>query len=177
MALILSAPTTTTFLYRPLSISAAPVVTPYRKPEQAASRSNPKAFLAPTLSQIILAVAGNNMSGVTVQQITQSISAGSMPRFLHSSITAGAPRSELPFPSPFKIRRSETPVLVRIHSSLVSTIFSRSKFVSLSSGTYPPTAVMAAVILLIKRVLMKKVRKSSEKKPEAVSLQLAAYGN
>jgi len=55
---------------------------------------------------------------------------------------------EVASPSPFKILLSETPVLVLIHSSLVSTIFSRSKLVSLSSGTYPPTAVMAAVIFL-----------------------------
>src|SRR5690606_24591560 len=101
MALILSAPTTTTFLYRPLSISAVPVVTPNRKPEQAAFKSKPQAFLAPILSQIIFAVAGNIISGVTVQQIKQSISLGSIPLLRQSSCTAGAPISDVANPFPF----------------------------------------------------------------------------
>ena len=46
-------------------------------------------------------------------------------------------------------RLSVMPVRVRIHSSLVSTIFSRSKLVSLSSGTHPLTAVIAAVNVCI----------------------------
>jgi hypothetical protein len=58
-----------------------PVVKPYKNPEQAAFKSNPKAFVAPILSQIIFAVAGNIISGVTVQQIRQSISLGSIPLF------------------------------------------------------------------------------------------------
>src|SRR6185503_1610388 len=149
MALILSAPTTTTFLYRPLSINMVPVDNPYKNPEQAAFKSKPKAFVAPILSQIIFAVAGKSISGVTVQQIRQSISFGSIPLLWQSSSTAGAPRSEEAFPSPFKILLSVMPVLVLIHSSLVSTIFSRSAFVSLSGGTYPPTAVIAAVTFLI----------------------------
>src|SRR5437868_13323749 len=100
MLLILSAPTTTTFLYRPLSINVAPVVNAYKKPEQAALISNLKALLAPILSQMILAVAGKVMSGVTVAQIRQSISEGPIPRFLHRSKTAGAARSLVPRPSP-----------------------------------------------------------------------------
>ena len=44
----------------------------------------------------------------------------------------------------FRILRSLIPVLVVIHSSVVSMIFSRSALVSLSSGTYPPTEVIAA---------------------------------
>src|SRR5688500_2941695 len=97
---------------------------------------------------MIFAVAGKSISAVTVQHITQSISRGSIPLFLHRSKTAGSPRSEVAFPSPFNILLSTTPVRVRIHSSFVSTICSRSLFVNLSSGTYPPTAVIAAVILL-----------------------------
>ena len=38
------------------------------------------------------------------------------------------------------------PVRVRIHSSVVSTIFSRSKLVSLSSGKCPATQVIAAAM-------------------------------
>ncbi len=149
MALILSAPQTTTFLYRPLSIKDAPIVREYRNPEQAADKSNPQAFLAPSLSQAIFAVAGNTWSGVTVPTIRQSISSGCIPLFSHNCLTAGTTISEVAIPAPFRILLSSTPVRVRIHSSLVSTIFSRSKLVSLSSGTYPPTAVIAAVILLL----------------------------
>ncbi len=54
--------------------------------------------------------------------------------------------SDVPRPSPFNIRLSETPVLLTIHSSFVSTIFSRSALVNLCSGTKAPTAVIAAVI-------------------------------
>ena len=139
-------PTTTTFLYRPLSIKAAPVVTPNKKPEHAAPRSKPKQFTAPILLAIIFADAGNNISAVTVQQMITSISDGSIPRFLQSSKTAGAPISETPLPSPFKILLSSTPVLDFIHSSFVSTIVSSSALVSMYSGRYAPTAVIAAVI-------------------------------
>ena len=44
-------------------------------------------------------------------------------------LIAFIPIKELPNPSPFKILRSLIPVLVVIHSSFVSTIFSSSKFV------------------------------------------------
>src|SRR5258708_25493534 len=122
----------------------APVVSPYGKPEQAALRSDPQAFLAPILSQTILAVAGNSISAVTVATIRQSISSGLMPRFLQISRATGTQRSEVALPGSFRILLSSMPVRVRIHSSLVSTIFSRSAFVKRSSGTYPPIAVMAA---------------------------------
>ena len=86
------------------------------------------------------------MSGVTVQQIKQSISSGSIPFLLQRSNTAGAPKSEVAFPSPFNILLSSTPVLDFIHSSFVSTIVSNNLLVSRNSGTYPPTAVIAAFI-------------------------------
>src|SRR5258708_30063094 len=100
MALILSAPQTTTFLYRPLSIIEAPRVTEYKKPEQAADTSKPHAFLAPSLSQAILAVAGKSISAVTVATIRQSISIGSIPLFSHNCFTAGTTISEVAKPSP-----------------------------------------------------------------------------
>src|SRR5882757_10484516 len=166
MLLILSAPITTTFLNRPLSIYMAPVVSAYKKPEQAALRSNPQAFLAPILSQTMLAVAGNSISAVTVATIKQSISSGLMPLFLQISSATGTQRSEVALPGSFRILLSSMPVRVRIHSSLVSTIFSRSAFVKLSSGTYPPIAVMAAVIFSlimisnqVKKIFLAKVGK------------------
>ena len=134
MELILSAPTTTTLRYRPLSIRVAPVVSAYRNPEQAARISNPHAFFAPSLWQAILAVEGNIISGVTVATMRQSISSAVMPRFSSTIFTAGTTISEVARPSPFRILRSSMPVRVLIHSSLVSTSFSRSALVSLSGG-------------------------------------------
>ena len=43
-----------------------------RKAEQAADKSNPNALHAPTLLAIKHAVAGNNISGVTVAHIIKS---------------------------------------------------------------------------------------------------------
>src|SRR5690606_34474804 len=63
-------------------------------------------------------------------------------------------RYEVPFSGSFKMRRSLIPVLVVIHSSFVSTIVSRILLVKTYSGTYLPTAVIAAVILLIKYYFM-----------------------
>src|SRR5258708_29919127 len=100
---ILSAPMTTTFLKRPLSIYIAPLVTAYRKPEQAALISNPQAFFAPTLSQTILAVDGNNISWVTVATMTQSISSGGIPPFRQISSLTRTHQSDVALPSPLNI--------------------------------------------------------------------------
>ena len=144
MELILSAPTTTTFLAVPFSTNCAPVVSANKNPLHAALKSKPHAFLAPALCPIKLAVDGNSMSGVTVAQMMRSMSMGSSPDFSHSDLTASAPMSEVALLGSFKMRRSSIPVRVRIHSSEVSTIFSKSWLVSLSSGRYPATQVMAA---------------------------------
>ena len=133
--LILSTPITNTFLYLPPSINEAPVFNAKRNPLHAAPKSNPNAFFAPILSPIIFAVAGNTISGVTVAQIIQSISKGSSFFLRRISSTAFTAISELALPGSLKILLSEIPVLVRIHSSLVSTIFSRSKLVNFVSGT------------------------------------------
>src|ERR1041385_4659157 len=109
---------------------------------QAACKSNPQAFFAPTLSEMILAVAGKTKSGVVVAQIIRSISIGLIPRFSQSNFTACVAISEVPNPSPFSILLSLMPVRDTIHSSLVSTISSSILFVRRNSGTYPPTAVM-----------------------------------
>ena len=132
--LILSAPTMTTFLYCPLSTNLAPVVRAKMNPEQAALRSYPHEFTAPTLWAMRLAVEGKCMSAVTVATIMRSISAASIPRFSHNVLTASAPISDVALVGSFRIRRSSIPVRVRIHSSLVSTIFSKSALERTSSG-------------------------------------------
>ncbi len=131
MADILSAPTTTTFLYCPVSINLEAVPRANRNPEQAAFISKLQAFLMPTLSQTIFEEAGNSMSGVTVAIISKSISSGEVFVFLSKPLTASAPISDDPRPSPFKICLSLIPVRVMIHSSVVSTIFSSSALVSI----------------------------------------------
>ena len=88
---ILSAPTTTTFLHDPDSMNLAPVVSAKRKPLQAAETSYAKAFLQPAWSAIRLPVEGKNISGVTVAQITTSISMGSTPVLSNKLMTARAP--------------------------------------------------------------------------------------
>ena len=50
----------------------AAVATENKKPEHAAIKSKPKAFLAPILSAITQAVEGNIISGVAVAQIIKS---------------------------------------------------------------------------------------------------------
>ena len=126
-----------------------PVVRANIKPEQAALRSNPQAFVAPTLWAIRLDVEGNSISGVTVAVMMTSISEGSMPLFLHRVLTASAPISEVALVGSLRMCRWEIPVRDLIHSSFVSTIFARSSFVKRSSGTYPATLVIAAIILLL----------------------------
>ena len=97
---------------------------------------------------MMLAVAGKTMSGVTVAQIRQSISSGDKFCFAINSSTALTAMSLLALPGSRRILRSTIPVRERIHSSLVSTIFSKSKLVSLVSGTYPPTAVIIALFCM-----------------------------
>ena len=152
MELILSAPTTTTFLAVPFSTNWAPVVNANKNPLHAADRSNPQALVAPALWAMRLAVEGKSMSGVTVAQMTMSMSSGANPDLAHKDFTASAPMSDVALLGSLRMRRSWMPVRVRIHSSVVSTIFSRSKLVSLSSGKYPETHVMAAGIGVVFRV-------------------------
>ena len=79
------------FLLVPASMNFAPVVRAKRKPLHAADTSYAKAFLQPAWSAIRLPVEGKNMSGVTVAQITTSISIGSTPVLSSRFSTARAP--------------------------------------------------------------------------------------
>ena len=58
MADILSAPTTITFLYLPDSINTVPVAKAFKKPEQAAAKSNEAVSRMPTALQIKLDAEG-----------------------------------------------------------------------------------------------------------------------
>jgi len=92
---ILSAPHKRTFFASPASTNAAAVFNPYKKPEQAAERSNAQAFLHSNLSCIMQAVEGNIKSGVTVQTIIQSISFGLILLFSRHCLAAGIIISEV----------------------------------------------------------------------------------
>src|SRR5215210_840795 len=81
------------------------------------------------------------MSGVAVAQMTRSRSSAAVPASASAARAAGSARS-LAACVGAAIRRSRIPVRVVIHSSEVSTISSRSAFVSTLSGAYAPTPVM-----------------------------------
>ncbi len=141
--LITSAPITITFLCIPLSTSFAPTCSAYGNPEQAADRSNPHAPFAPSLSCTRQAVAGKNISGVTVATIITSSSLASIPRLARHFFAASTERSLVATPAS-TMCRSRIPVRSVIHWSFVATIFSRSAFVNNRGGTYVPTELIFA---------------------------------
>ena len=71
----------------------------------------------------------------------RSRSFGSRPAFASASCAALVDMPELVSPSS-AMRRSRIPVRETIHSSVVSTICSRSKLVSTLDGTYLPHPVI-----------------------------------
>ena len=151
---ILSAPTTMTFLFLPVSMYCEAVTRANMKPLHAASMSKPKAFFSPHLAAVRFAVDGKNISGVTVAQIIISTSSGSVLVFSRRSFTALSAMYDVPKPSPFNMRLVFMPTLVIIHSSEVSTILLSSKLSSTYSGRYAPTPVIAAVIFFIRNYEM-----------------------
>ena len=74
------------------------------------------------------------MSGVVVQTTMKSMSAGVSPACAMVVSAASFARSDVAMPGS-TMWRSRMPVRCWIHSSLVSTIFSRSAFVSTRGGT------------------------------------------
>ena len=113
-------------------------------PEHAASISNAAARVAPSLRWMRHAVFGNGMSGVMVATMMRSSCPAVTPAIFMARSAALAPRSEVNS-SAAAMRRSLMPVREVIHSSVVSTIFSRSALVKIFSGTYEPTPVMEQV--------------------------------
>ena len=74
------------------------------------------------------------MSGVTVPTMITSMSSGVRPAFAIASRAAIVARSLVATPGS-TMCRSRMPVRCMIHSSVVSTIFSRSALVSTRGGT------------------------------------------
>jgi hypothetical protein len=103
-------------------------------PEQAASMSKAAARKAPSFAWTRQAVAGKSMSGVMVATMIRSICSAVTPARSIARCAARAAMSEV---NSFlaAMRLSLMPVRVVIHSSVVSTNFSRSALVRILSGT------------------------------------------
>src|SRR6185295_4314898 len=114
-------------------------------PEQPACMSNAAARTHPSCCWIVHDVAGMGMSGVTVAQMIRSTSAGGTPAASSAWRHASVANWDMTSPSP-AIRRSRMPVRVVIHSSLVSTIFSRSRLVTTREGTLLPVPEITALV-------------------------------
>src|SRR5436853_6656479 len=92
---ITSAPMTRTFLWAPVAMNCAPDCRAYTKAEQAAERSKPQTFFAPSLSCTRQAVEGSNMSGVTVSTRIAWMSEGAMRRAAIDACAAATARPVL----------------------------------------------------------------------------------
>ena len=84
------------------------------------------------------------MSGVMVATMIRSICSGVTSPFFVARNAAWAPMCEV-YSFAAAIRRWRMPVRLVIHSSDVSTIFSKSALVRIFSGTYDPTEVIEQV--------------------------------
>src|SRR5688572_7067778 len=91
----------------------------------------------------VQAIEGRMRSGVTVATKMWSTSWTSTPAASSAFFAASVARSEFSWPGA-TMRRSRMPVRVTIHSSDVSTIFSRSALDSTRSGRARPVPAMVA---------------------------------
>src|SRR3989338_2276651 len=123
------------------------VIIAYKYPEQAAEMSKETGFLAPISFWTRQAIDCKLLSGLMVATRISSIFSAGIADLLKTFLAALMARS-LVFSSDAATRRSLMPVRVRIHSSVVSTIFSRSKLVSLFSGRYLPTAIIPTLRII-----------------------------
>ena len=117
-----------------------PAVTmPNKKPLQAAVRSNPMALEQPRFSAMEVA-SPNKSSDEEVAHITKSISAGSIPDISNACCPASL-ANDLMLSSCCKTCRLEIPVLDLIHSSDVSTTFSKSSLLMTVAGAADPMPI------------------------------------
>ncbi len=138
---IFSEAMTSAFLYMPLTIYCLAVIKAKRKPAHAALTSKAVAFLAPSAFCTRHATDGKLLSGLIVATMIRSSFAGSKSADFNACFAAFVAKWLLRSPLA-AMRRSLIPVRVVIHSSLVSTIFSRSKLVKTFSGTKLPTEMI-----------------------------------
>ena len=102
--------------------------------------------MAPIFACTSQAPLGKQESGDEVAKRIRSISSGAIPACSMALAAAFAAISDVL--SSVAIRLSPMPVRLRIHSSFVSTIFDRSSFVTICSGTYEPVPIILVVIFI-----------------------------
>ncbi len=110
-------------------------------PEQLAFTSMAPALEAPSLAWTYEAEAGIKDSGVQVALTIRSMSSGSSPA---AAMARRAAISAMSVAGTCEMRRSLIPLRVVIHSSLVSTIFSRSALLNTAGGRALPQPVISA---------------------------------
>ena len=96
----------------------------------------------------MLPTDGKIMSGVVVPTAMNSMSSGTRLARSIACCAARTARSEVASLSS-AMRRSWMPLRCTIHSSLVSTIFSRSALLRIRLGAYAPTPVILARIIRV----------------------------
>src|SRR5262249_11053019 len=136
-----SEPTTKALPICPVLIKESATDNALRKPEHAALTSNAKAFLAPSNSARTHREVGKGWPG---GEVAVTMGWRSLASLQASRGPGGAERpamSALPLPSS-STRRCLMPVRTVIHSSLVSTIFSRSWLVITLGGSLDPVPSM-----------------------------------
>ena len=133
IALSFSTPITNAFLTSPQRMYLSAIDRAYKKPEQAALTSMAPQSGRPSRACNRHAVLGNTRSGDVVPTINSPMSCGLTPAACIARCAATSAISPL-VSSSRAIRRSLIPVRSRIHSSEVSSIFSRSALVTTFSG-------------------------------------------
>ena len=116
-----------------------------RNPEQAALTSKADAFTAPISPCTSQAALGKQWSAEVVPTKIKSSSSGSIPALSKARLAASVAMPQAL--SPTAIRRWRIPVLPAIHSSLVSTTFAKSSFVTICAGMYEPVPIILLVIV------------------------------
>ena len=132
-----SAPTTSTFLYPPPLMKCIPLTNPTTNPEHAAVKSYANAPFAP-IALCNKHADPNKSSGELVATMIKSISSGFTLAIFKAPREASAAK-DVNVSSPEITCLFPIPVLVRIHSSLVSTSLARSSLVMNFFGNAFPT--------------------------------------
>ena len=136
-----SAPIASTRFARPDATYASAIESAVMNPVQAELQSKAAAFFAPSFAWIRDEQAGTIWSGVTVPTTIRSRSSGRSFAAASARFPASYAMSDVASPSAAH-RRSLIPVRWTIHSSDVSTIFSKYELGTTRAGTYEPVPAM-----------------------------------
>ena len=98
---------------------------------------DPAGVSTPRKMEFLQAALGVTYPAVAVPTLISPISSAEIPAISSACSAAAAPSVSISSPGP-AIWRAPIPVRVRIHSSLVSTVFASSSFVTERSGSAEP---------------------------------------